>query len=97
MTAQQNLLHPLAQALKSRILVIDGANQNYLVNNKAGNNGRYDIELAGDSERFGFFTPTSRETTVDTGKYPDLTIKVCSVDDTVIGGQLVDTTADPCD
>jgi hypothetical protein len=78
-------------------MVIDGANENYLVNNQGGNNVRYDIELVGDSERFGFFTPTSRESIVDTGKYSDLIVKDCGVDDTVIGGQLVDTSADPCD
>lgn len=78
-------------------LVIDGANQNLLANNEGGNNGRYDIELAGDSERFGFFTPTSRETNVLTGRFGDLVIKDCGVDDTIVGDAiLVDTGADPC-
>ena len=79
-------------------LVIDGANQNLLANNQGGNNGRYDIELAGDSERFGFFTPTSRETTVLTGNFTDLVIKDCGVNDKINGAaNLVDITADPCD
>ena len=79
-------------------LVIDGANENLLVNNQGGNNGRYDIELAGDSERFGFFTPTSRETIVNAGKYKGLVVKDCGVDDTINGDvALVDTVADPCD
>ena len=79
------------------ILVIDGANDNLLVNNQGGNNGRYDIELAGNSERFGFFTPTSRESVVDAGKYKGLVLKDCGVDDIVNGEfSLVDTSADPC-
>lgn len=79
------------------LLVIDGANQNLLTNNEGGNNGRYDIELAGDSERFGFFTPTSRETRVVTGNVDGLVIKDCGVDDQIIGDAiLVDTSADPC-
>ena len=79
-------------------LVIDGANENLLVNNQGGANGRYDIELAGDSERFGFFTPTSRETIVNAGKYTGLVVKDCGVDDIVNGDvELVDTAADPCD
>ena len=80
------------------ILVIDGANENLLVNNQGGNNGRYDIELAGDSERFGFFTPTSRETILNAGKYKGLVVKDCGVDDTINGDVvLVDTVVDPCD
>jgi hypothetical protein len=42
-------------------LVIDGANNNRLTNNAAARNANYDIELVGDSYRFGFFTPTSFE------------------------------------
>lgn len=78
-------------------LVIDGANQNLLVNNQASNNGRYDIELAGDSERFGFPTPASRETKVVAGKYAGLVVKDCSADNDIVGDvTLVDTVADPC-
>ncbi len=48
-------------------LVIDGANGNHLVNNEGGNNGTYDIELVGDSYRFGSsrrFASTTRSTPV---------------------------------
>jgi len=82
--------------LDTGYLVVDGANKNYLVNNRGGNNAKYDIELAGDSNRFGFFTPTSRETIVNTQKYNDMVVKDCGVDDKITGGQLVDLSIDPC-
>lgn len=77
-------------------LVIDGANNITLAStNKAANNAFYDIELAGDSERFGFFTPFSFENEVFVGD-PGMTVKDCGVDNEVHGGTLVDTGADPC-
>lgn len=76
-------------------LVIDGANNNLLRHNAASNNGQYDIELAGDSNRFGFFTPLSFENTVIAGNKHQI-IKDCGVDNKVVGGQLVDNSQDPC-
>ena len=78
------------------ILAIDGAHDNHIVNNIGGNNGRYDVELAGDSQRFGFFTPTSYNNKVNAGRDTDAIIKDCGVNDQVNGGVLVDTGADPC-
>ena len=76
-------------------LVIDGANNNVLTNNKASGNGAYDIELVGDSYRFGFLTPSSYDNIVnDAGQ--NLTIKDCGNNNTVNGGNAVDITADPC-
>ncbi|MBK9017906.1 MAG: right-handed parallel beta-helix repeat-containing protein [Saprospiraceae bacterium] len=43
-------------------LVIDGAYNNKLTNNDASGNGTYDIELTGDSYRFGFLTPSATTT-----------------------------------
>lgn len=77
-------------------LVIDGANNNSLVNNKAGNNGAYDMELTTDSQRFGFFTPRSFENFVDVGFYDDITIKDCGDNNTIIGGRRIDTSVDAC-
>ena len=77
-------------------LVIDGAHENLLVNNRAENNSVYDIELAGETERFGFVAPTSRDNIVNAGKFDDLVIKDCGVDNQVNGGQLVDITSDEC-
>lgn len=77
-------------------LVIDGANNNRLENNKASNNGTYGIDLAGDSFRFGFFTPSCFHNKVIAGKFQDIVIKDCGNNNTVIGGQLVDTNQDPC-
>lgn len=77
-------------------LVIDGANGNVLLHNAAANNGTYDIELVGDSMRFGFFTPTCANNLVNCGPNSSLIVKDCGVSNTVIGGVHVDTNADPC-
>lgn len=78
-------------------LVIDGANRNILHLNDASESGFYDIELAGDSERFGFFTPTSSKNFVCSyGPSNHLSVKDCGYDNAVYGGQHVDTDADPC-
>lgn len=77
-------------------LVIDGANNNVLENNNGSNNGTYDIDLAGDSFRFGFLTPKSFNNKVKAGRFQRVVIKNCGENNTVIGGQLVDNTQDPC-
>lgn len=75
-------------------LVIDGANNNYLSGNEAGNNGTYDFEFAGESERFGFFTPPSvRNKAIISNKY---TVKDCGIENDITGGIVIDTTIDPC-
>lgn len=76
-------------------LVIDGANNNLLKHNAASNNGTYDIELVGDSYRFGFLTPFSFRNKVIVGN-DALRVKNCGTDNVVIGGQLVDNNVDPC-
>ena len=76
-------------------LAIDGANGCDLLHNEASNNSDYDIELAGDSERFGFFTPTSSNCTAVSSN-PAIVVKDCGLNNTVIGGTQVDTTVDPC-
>lgn len=76
-------------------LAIDGANGCRMVNNDASNNSTYDVEFSGDSERFGFFTPTSSNCTVISAD-PAIVVKDCGLNNTVIGGTLVDTNVDPC-
>ncbi len=77
-------------------LFIDGVTENLLTNtNRASNNAYYDIELAGDTERFGFFSPTSFENRAFV-RFSDVTVKDCGVDNRVRGGKQVDTGADPC-
>jgi hypothetical protein len=76
-------------------LVIDGANNNRLVNNAAHANGTYDIELVGDSFRFGFLTPSSFENIVHVGSHRDLKIKDCGVGN-LVDDEVVDLTTDPC-
>lgn len=58
----------------SGLLVIDGANNNHLVNNGGSGNGAYDIELLGTTCLFGFQTPTSFNNTVVVGAHQNLTI-----------------------
>ncbi|GJM31158.1 MAG: hypothetical protein DHS20C18_01590 [Saprospiraceae bacterium] len=79
-------------------IVIDGAFDNVLFKNKAFNNSVYDIELVGESDRFGPPTlPTSSNTTVvSNGNFNNITIKDCAPGSVIIGGTLVDTNADPC-
>ena len=79
-------------------LVIDGSNNNRLSSNSASNNSPYDMELTGDTFRFGFFTPASFENTVTVGGNSNLVIKDCGRKNRIIGSaQIVDTTTDPCD
>lgn len=76
------------------IIVIDGANNNLLVMNEAASNVDDNIELAGDTERFGFLTPTSFGNKVVSA--PGVSIKDCGVDNSIIGGDQVDTSLHPC-
>ena len=79
-------------------LAFDGASNNTLMNNSAAFNTSYDIELGGESTRFGIVTPTSYNNTVIQGlNYQGLKVKVCGVDNQAQGHvNLVDTAADPC-
>lgn len=75
-------------------LVIDGANGNLLVGNNASGNARVDYDLAGDSQRFGFLTPSSFNNKVFVGPYQS--VKNCGMNNTVNGGIQIDTNLDPC-
>jgi len=81
-------------------LVIDNANNNRLKNNAASNNGLYDIELTGDTNRFGFFAPASFENHLNSDQYPDLIIKDCGNDNHIKNKEsltnFVDNSLDPC-
>ncbi len=79
-------------------LAFDGAHDNLLMNNSAAFNTSYDIELGGESTRFGIVTPTSSNNTVIQGlKYKGLKVKVCGIDNQAQGHvNLVDIVADPC-
>jgi len=78
-------------------LVIDGANRNHMSNNAASGNAVYDIELAGDTNRFGFPAPTSRDNQVAAGSHHGLVIKDCGQNNRLTGfDAVVDITTDPC-
>ncbi len=79
-------------------LAFDGANNNLLMNNSAAFNTSYDIELGGESERFGIVTPTTSDNTVIQGlKYTGLKVKVCGINNQALGHvDLVDPAEDPC-
>jgi parallel beta-helix repeat protein len=74
-------------------LAIDDGNNSTFADNQASGNFLYDMELAGDSMRFGFLTPSSFLNTV---KQKGMLVKDCGRDNRVIQGTLIDTTADPC-
>jgi hypothetical protein len=76
------------------ILVIDGANRNFVANNNLSNNARHDIELTTDTERFGFLTPKAHDNIVlaRSGQ----SVKDCGLNNRVIGGDMVDTNVDIC-
>lgn len=76
------------------IIVIDGANNNLLVMNKATGNTDADVELAGDSERFGFLVPTSFDNKLISAN--GINIKDCGVNNSVHGGDIIDTALNPC-
>lgn len=77
--------------------VIDGANNCMLSNNSASNNAAYDVELAGDTERYGFPAPASYNNRVNIGgANAAMTVKDCGNNNIVNGGTPVDITADPC-
>lgn len=77
------------------IVVVDGGFKNTLLANTGSGNGAYDVDLVGNTERFGFFTPTSSGNRV--WSYPNQIVKDCGENNKVIGGTKVDTSVDPCD
>ena len=77
-------------------LVIDSANRNLLTNNAASNSIVYDVELTADTFRFGFLTPASYDNRFIAGSNPNIVVKNCGNNNTIVGGQLVNNTTDPC-
>ena len=84
------------QNLNVGFLVIDNANNNTIADNESSDNGSYDIELTGDTFRFGFLTPASFDNTFIAGAYTDIEVKDCGNNNTIIGGTLVDNNLEPC-
>jgi nitrous oxidase accessory protein NosD len=80
--------------IQAGYLVIDGANNNLLENNQAARNGKYDIELTGDTYRFGFLTPLAYNNTVRASAGQK--VKDCGRNNIVTGGTLVNNATDPC-
>ena len=85
-----------AQRLVTGYLIIDGANNNRLVNNKAIDYSLYGFEFAGETTRFGApALPTSSDNYfLVSGR--NITVKDCGLNNEICGGKLVDTTSDPC-
>lgn len=82
-------------ALKGYV-VIDGANNCRLVNNESINNSVYDFDAVGPTERFGPpALPTSSRNVLIIND-PNDVVKDCGVENTIIGGDLVDNSLDPC-
>ncbi len=93
--AKAKLIRNNAQNNYWNYLVIDGAHHNFLVRNNASNPGLYDVELAGPTSRFGFPAPTSYSNFVVNPNSSIIT-KDCGVDNTVLGGTMVNNEEDPC-
>jgi hypothetical protein len=70
-------------------MVVDGANNNLVVNNSCSGNGAYDIELLGSTCLFGFETPTCFHNTVVVGSHPGMTINDFGQNNTVIGSATI--------
>ncbi len=81
-------------------LIIDGAFKNFMFENFAADNDHYDIELAGESFRFGGPdpVPTSKDNIVKSygPDFNQVSIKDCGQNNLVIGGQMVDHATDAC-
>lgn len=92
------------------LIVIDGATQNRIMNNRLSGNGflpfltggfsaaplGYQMELTDDTYRFGFLSPKSSNNTVFISD-PSITVKDCGMNNTINGGTLVPNTASsPC-
>ena len=79
-------------------LVVDGCSKNILTNNSAALNSMYDMELTGDTMRFGFLAPKSYDNIVVQGlNYKGLKIKDCGENNRIYGHvNRVDTDVDSC-
>jgi nitrous oxidase accessory protein NosD len=78
------------------IMIIDGANNNTLIGNEVTGNGlsplsgiATDVEIFGESNIFGFTTPTSYNNYVDLSSSPTSTIRNCSAGNTIVSGVLM--------
>ena len=78
------------------IIAIDGAHDSRIVDNNSHDNGAYDVEMSGDSFRFGFLTPSCFNCAFTAGSYPSVKVKNCGNNNVVNGGILVDNAVDPC-
>ena len=77
--------------------ITDGSNGNILSRNSSSGNGAYDIEAMGDTNFFGFFTPTAKNNKVILNR--NQTIKDCAENTMIInshGGVIIDTAVDAC-
>lgn len=78
-------------------MVIDGATSNVVALNRAENNAAYDYQIVPSTEvLFGFCTPTAVDTFLLIANSTDV-VKDCGVNSVIIGGSLVDLSADPCE
>jgi nitrous oxidase accessory protein NosD len=79
------------------VLATDRANNNLLANNNFSGNQVYDMELTGDTMRFGVLGPSVYDNLVLAGSYTGLIVKDCGRNDRIVGDvKLVDHSADPC-
>ena len=86
----------ISNNMNTGILVIDGSSDNLLENNNLSNNGVQDIELTTTTTRNGFVAEASFDNTVMAGSYSTIRIKDCGINNTIVGGVMIDTAVSPC-
>ena len=87
----------VSNSFAENYLIIDGANQNIIVNNASSNPGTYDMELTTETFRFGSPpAPEAHDNTVIVGDHANFRVKDCGTNNSVEGAVMVDTSSDPC-
>lgn len=77
--------------------ITDGSSGNLLNRNSSSGNAAYDIEVMGDTNFFGFFTPTAKNNRIHLSK--GQLIKDCAENTSILRmnkGTIVDTATDSC-
>ena len=78
------------------IVIIDGASHTRVRSNESRENGRYTVEFATDTYRFGFLTPAAFDDVFVAGAFPTTRVKDCGNGNRIVSGVLVNNTLEPC-
>ena len=78
------------------IVIIDGASHTRVRSNESRENGRYTVEFATDTYRFGFLTPAAFDDVFVAGAFPTTRVKDCGNGNRIMSGVLVNNPLEPC-